>query len=161
MDQLGASDQALAFARQLEAMGHQAWAESFEELGPVDLVTVHYPLRASTNEGFVMVNAAGHIVEAESFAASDQEMSDHRLVVADAMGETPLGKIGYFGVTARDGGGQVFIFTDLLGTCRACEPTGWIRFGFDFDAAGRFLGTRLLEASHRSSPRRSPTARPR
>ena len=41
-------------------------------------------------------------------------------------------------------GGARFIFTGNFATCHACEPVATGYLGFDFDASGRFLGTRLV-----------------
>jgi hypothetical protein len=42
-------------------------------------------------------------------------------------------------------GGQRFIVSYyLLKGCHACSRLGTARFAFDFDSAGKFLGTRFL-----------------
>ncbi|MBM4287159.1 MAG: hypothetical protein FJ135_03235 [Deltaproteobacteria bacterium] len=43
------------------------------------------------------------------------------------------------------GGGQRFIFQFLIQDgCRACDPLGSAYVAYDFDATGRFLGTKIL-----------------
>jgi len=154
MDRLGASDQAVMFANHLETMGNPGWAVSFDEHGPVDLVFAAYPMRANTNGAYLMITADGQIVEAESFQPTAREWSSPAVMGIRHLGQDVflLGHQGLDRVTSREGGGLVFIFTDVLGECRACEPLGWVRFGFEFDQNGRFLGTRLLTADRGAQP---------
>jgi hypothetical protein len=47
--------------------------------------------------------------------------------------------------SARPGGGLQFIIGyPLLNGCHACAPTGLARFSWDFDAKGKFLGTKYI-----------------
>ena len=51
---------------------------------------------------------------------------------------------------ALPGGGQRFIFSFvLLNGCHACELAGHAQVAFDFSAAGRFLGTKLLRLTEK------------
>lgn len=154
MNRLGASDQAVMFASHLETMGNPGWAASFEEHGTVDLVFTAYPLRANTNGAYLMVTADGQIFQAESFEPTTREWSSSAVMAIRRLGQDVflLGHQGLDRVTDREGGGTVFIYTDVLGECRACEPLGWVRFSFEFDRDGRFLGTRLLTADRGPPP---------
>lgn len=154
MDRLGASDQAVMFANQLETMGNPGWAVSFDEHGAVDLVFTAYPMRANTNGAYLMITADGQIVEAESFQPTAREWSSSAVMAIRRLGQDVflLGHQGLDRVTDREGGGLAFIYTDVLGECRACEPLGWVRFSFEFDQDGGFLGTRLLTADRGPQP---------
>jgi hypothetical protein len=52
------------------------------------------------------------------------------------------------------GGGQRFIFQFLIQDgCRACDPLGSAYVAYDFDAGGRFLGTKILRFTNETNYR--------
>lgn len=144
--QAGATPEALAFTTMLGGEGYLA---SLRQLGKVDLATVVYPLRANENQGFMLVNGSPPTIQVEDFAHLK-----HIDIRKDALYPTIArkfprvelwGHADFEAVRALPGGGQRFIFSFvLLNGCHACEVAGYAQVAFDFSAAGRFLGTKLL-----------------
>jgi hypothetical protein len=142
----GATPAAIAFAGRLNAMDNPGWADSFKAYGKVAVVDAVYPFRANNNGGELLVNGTPSIVDTESFELSkaDKRRSDYRALMA----HVPQADLNpYFPFQRREAlahGGARFIFTGNFATCHACEPVATGYLGFDFDASGRFLGTRLV-----------------
>jgi hypothetical protein len=146
MGRLGATRDALAFARRLSAGGTWGWAEEFRNYGTVDLIKASYPLRANTNSGWLLVNGSPDLVDVEEYDRGGSVTGDsrYRALLARNQNVFPYGHIGFLRHEARPGGRQRFVFSDNVGTCRACEPSASIEFAFDFAADGRLIGTSLL-----------------
>jgi hypothetical protein len=62
------------------------------------------------------------------------------------------GHADFKAMQALPGGGQRFIFSFvLLNGCHTCEVAGYAQVAFDFTAAGRFLGTKLLRLTEKGA----------
>ncbi len=149
MGKLGASPQAVAFARRMESA---AYLQEFRNTGLVDVALVFYPFRANENHGCLLVNGEPPIIDVDDLQQLPQD--DLR---ADSTYRTLAGKYritiwaadrtGRSGpaVLQLPGGGQRFAVRYVLRDfCHACEVVGGATFAFDFDAGGGFLGKRLL-----------------
>ncbi len=56
-----------------------------------------------------------------------------------------FGRHSFKNTTQLSGGSQRFIFQYLIQDgCRGCDPLGSAYVAYDFDASGRFLGTKIL-----------------
>lgn len=147
----GATPEALAFTAML---GGEGYLESFRQMGKVDLATVAYPLRANENEGFMLVNGSPPTVQVEDFVHLkhiDIRKDPLYPAIARKFPRVELwGHADFKALQALPGGGQRFIFSFvLLNGCHACEVAGYAQVAFDFSAAGRFLGTKLLRLTEK------------
>lgn len=147
LESLGARREALEFARRLDQLGTMGWADQYRDFGRVDLVGTSYPLRANTNAAWLLVNGEPEIVDVESFqlGAADQRLADWQALMRRHPGAFMTYRANFVSHEVLPGGGQRFIFDDVVATCRACEPLAIARFAFEFDPAGRMVGSRLLE----------------
>lgn len=175
MQGAGASSQALAFARLLhERMGQVGYMREFRDTGRVDIAYVQYAFRANELNGVSLIDGSPPLVDVDRQDLLDQAALERHPVYAALRKQYPEVVIfpadrfytGSPAVAALPGGGQRFtVAYRLNNVCRACAQVGTARFGFDFDPAGKFLGTRLLSvqaaerARSRSSARRSQPAR--
>lgn len=142
----GASAEAIGFAGRLNAMDNPGWADGFKPYGRIALVSAVYPFRANTNGGYVLVGGSPAIVNTEGFdlGAADKRRSDYRRLIARAPEVFLITRLAFDRFEARPHGAQRFVFTDYFATCRACALEATAYIAFDFDARGRFLGSRLL-----------------
>lgn len=171
----GASSQALAFARLLhERTGQVGYLRGFREAGRVDIAYVQYAFRANELNGVCLINGSPPLIDVDRLDAPDQPALESDPAYAALRRQYP--GVAIFpadrfhtdspSVEALAGGGLRFLVDYRLNNvCHACAQVGTARYGFDFDAAGKFLGARLVSvqaaerASSRSSARRSQPAR--
>ena len=151
----GAPPKAVAFSRLLEreSDGQIGYMRDFHKTGRVDIAYVYYPIRANENQGCLLVNGSPPIIDVDDLKllAEDRMKSDPSyaaLASANLKVEIFPGDRGgttYPEVEALPQGGQRFIVSYyLLKGCHACARLGTASFAFDFDSAGKFLGTRFL-----------------
>jgi hypothetical protein len=127
---------------------------AFQKFGPVDAAQVFYPLRANTNYGLLLVNGNPPVIDVDNldkldrsamekdtmFQAIKQRYPKTDLWPADRSGAAPWPR-----VEPLPGGGTEFIVPySLLEGCHACAHRGIARFGWDFDATGKFLRTTYI-----------------
>ena len=152
----GAPADAVAFTRMLfqESDGQVGIMSAFKNYGVVDAAQVFYPLRANDNYGLLLVNGDPKILDVDNLPKLDrQAMEDDPLFQSvkkkfpqtdiwpgDRSGSTPWPR-----VQPLAGGGTEFIVTyPLINGCHACEHVGLARFAWNFDAQGKFLGTKFI-----------------
>lgn len=151
MSQVGASPQAVAFARATQNTGYLA---HFVKMGRVDLAYVDYPFRANENEGWLLVNGDPAMIDVDDFALLPKDQLETNQTYLRIKDKFP--KVMLFGgdrslkqppkMIALSGKGQRFVVEyRLLNGCHACGRVGRAQFAFDFDADGKFLGTTLLD----------------
>ncbi|MFI4975033.1 MAG: hypothetical protein ACHP84_10885 [Caulobacterales bacterium] len=152
-----ASAAAIAFAGRLNAMDNAGWADSFKDFGRIALVTATYPFRANTNSGFLLVGGSPDIVDTEQFALSriDKQRPDYRRLMAGKPRVDLMTEIAFDHHAALAGGAERFVFTDYFSECHACARAATAYLAFDFDAKGRFLGTRLMRVGPPPDPAKS------
>ena len=145
----GASPAAIAFTRR---MGDEVYLAALADTRPVAAALVFSPFRANENYFWLLVNGT----------PSPINVDDRRLLALAAMRAAPayrrllrrfprvsLWPDGRYrplpaAVRLASGGRRFIIAYRLQDFCHACAIVGRTRFGFDFDAAGKFLGTRFL-----------------
>ena len=162
VEQMGnfASSEAVAFSRwMLEQKPSRAgYLQEMRESGAVDVGVVVYPQAGGSSRGWVLLNGMPAIVNVDDLALLPQSAmeKDPRMIAlrksyphlslavdtdqrqADAMPQT-LG---------LSNGGQRFIIDYLLrDSCSSCPAVAHAGFGFDFDAAGQFLGVKFMQIS--------------
>lgn len=151
MKRAGATPEALAFMKRLH---DEAYLAKFQDTGRVSIAWVVYPYRANTNTGCLLVNGTPALVDVDDTPAletkSMKSSPEWQKLVAKHPGATlwPADRSGMTGVqeTKKEGGGQEFTVEYLaLNGCHACARLAQIRYAFDFDLDGRFLGTRFID----------------
>ncbi|MGC2695881.1 MAG: hypothetical protein WA738_08820 [Candidatus Angelobacter sp.] len=162
VDQMGsfASSEAVAFSQTL-MQGKPARAgylSGLREAGPVDLGLVLYPGAADPTQGWVLVNGTPGIVNVDDFSLLPQSAMEKdpqfnvlrakylnlKLAVDnDQRSRETMPEMQALG----DGNQRFVIEYSLKQPCSACKPTAHAAFGFDFDAAGKFLGARFIKVT--------------
>jgi hypothetical protein len=143
----GASPAALGFARRLDG---EAYLQALSgTVGPVAVAHVVYPFRANENDAWLLVSGRPGLIDVD----------DERHLALAAMRAAPAyrailrhypqvsfwpGDRGAAGPQLQEGGREFIVDYRLRDLCHACAVIGRVRFAFDFDAAGNFLGTRLV-----------------
>jgi hypothetical protein len=152
----GAPAEAVSFTRMLfqQTNGDVGIMTAFKQFGPVDAAQVFYPLRANTNYGLLLVNGDPPMLDVDDlqkldraameknslFQAVRQKYPKTDLWPADRSGAAPWPR-----TEPLPNGGTEFIVTyALLDGCHACAHRGLARFGWDFDAKGKFVGTTYI-----------------
>jgi hypothetical protein len=153
----GASPEAVAFTRALyqQSDGQVGIMSAFREGGSVSLAQVFYPLRANDNYGLLLVNGHPQMLDVDNLRMLDkgalqQDPTYQSLKKAypqldiwpgDRSGSNP-----WPDMQAPAGGGSEFVVSyPLINGCHACERVGTARFGWDFDASGKFLKPILID----------------
>jgi hypothetical protein len=150
MASAGAAQAALEFTRRLD---NEAYLQDLNEYGgPVALAHVFYPFRANENSAWFLVNGTPALID----------IDDQRYLALAAMRDSvAYGELHrrYPNVTLWPGDRGVsapqptqsereFVIDYLLrDQCHACAIVGRVRFAFDFDAVGKFLGARLISVT--------------
>lgn len=162
MPAAGAPADAVSFSRMLfrETGGQLGIMVAFQHYGVVDAAQVFYPLRANDNYGVLLVNGDPEILDIDNL-----EKLDRAALQADPKFQAIKRKFSQVDVWPGDrsarapwpevrplpGGGTEFIVSyPLLNGCHACERVGVARFGWEFDASGKFLRASYLPASAKS-----------
>jgi hypothetical protein len=146
MRRAGASSSAVAFARRIDSQGYLA---DFRDSGRVDVGWAVYPFRANENRVCLLLNGEPATIDVD-------EISRFRPVLAAslvfaAFERTHPGAAVFPGDRFHSsaiideslpGGGQRFLVPYLLRDgCHACALLGRLLVAFEFDAAGRLVGT--------------------
>jgi hypothetical protein len=147
MAKAGASPAALNFTRRLDS---EAYLQALDDSGgPVAVAHVSYPFRANENDAWLLVNGAPALIDVD----------DRRYLAFAAMRGTAAyvelhrrypnvsfwpGDRGVAGPQVARGGREFVVGYLLRDQCHACATVGRVRFAFDFEAEGKFLGTRLI-----------------
>ena len=151
----GAPADAVSFTRMFyrQSDGQVGIMTEFHKVGPVDAARVIYPLRANDNYGLLLVNGDPAILDVDDLKKLDRaamEQDQLYQAVKQKYPKTDLWPGDRSGsawpqTKPLPGGGVQFIVGyPLLNGCHACAPTGLARFSWDFDAKGKFLGTRYI-----------------
>jgi hypothetical protein len=159
VDQMGnmAPSEAVAFSQALlqNTPPRAGYLESLQEDGPVDLGTVTYPGATGSSNGWVLVNGTPAIVNVD----------DLRLLPKSAMESDPQFKAMQTkypriqlaiesdhrrpDMTPQmlhlNGGRERFLIDYAMKEpCQTCPVVARASFAFDFEATGRFLGTKFI-----------------
>lgn len=149
----GAPAEAVTFTRMLYQQndGQVGIMTAFKKCGPVDAAQVFYPLRANDNYGLLLVNGDPKILDVDDlqkldhaameqnpmFQAVKQRFSQADIWPGDHSGSAPWPRVQ----PVLAGGTEFIVSYPLINGCHACQRVGVARFGWDFDATGKFLRT--------------------
>ena len=170
MRHAGAPEVAAAFAQRLNDLperGTPGILRALREAGPVDVAFVEFPLRANENQGVLLVNGSPSLIDVDDPANLPMDglkrIATYRVLARrhPAISLWPGARAGtrFVQVRAVRGGGHRFVLPYVLRNgCHACAVLGSVRIGFDFDADGRLIGTRIVDVR---AARRRPVKRRR
>jgi hypothetical protein len=156
MSTLGAPADAISFTRMLyrQSNGDVGIMTEFRKLGPVDEARVMYPLRANDNYGLLLVNGDPAIVDVDDLKKLDRTAMEQSPLYRSVKQKYPKadiwpgdrsGNTWHGGVQLLpDGGVQFIVGYPLRNGCHACASVGLARFYWNFDAKGKFLGTKYI-----------------
>ncbi|HEY3202737.1 MAG TPA: hypothetical protein VGL03_03655 [Thermoanaerobaculia bacterium] len=150
MQKSGASPAAVTFARYTE---NQGYLTAFRETGRVDVAWAEYPYRANESQLCFLVNGSPPMIDVDDPRILERRELASRPVYAGIAGKYP--NVAIFPgprtgadsvrVMSRPHGGLRFeVSYSLHDGCHACATVGSARFGFDFDADGRFVKTHVV-----------------
>jgi hypothetical protein len=151
MTKAGASSAAVEFARRF---GGMAYLEALDghAAGPVALAHVFFPYRANENRAWFLVNGMPESIDVDArdcLAVDALERAPEYRALLRRYPELMLwpGTRGAVGPrpASRPHGRESFIIAyRLRNLCHACAVVGHVRFAFDFERSGEFLGTHLV-----------------
>jgi hypothetical protein len=154
MAQAGASKEALDFTRSL---GNQAYLQALEPTGgPIAIAQIFYPFRANENDAWLLVNGTPPLIDVDDLrrlsveltaAPAYREIRRHYPKVTFWPGDR-----GANGPQIAQNGREVVVGYVLRDLCHACAIIGRVRYAFDFDKSGTFLGARLLSIDPVNGP---------
>ncbi len=145
---------------------------AFRNFGPIDAAQVLFPLRANDNYGLLLINGDPAVLDVDDMKKLDQaamqqdplfrsvksQFPDVAIWPGDRSSKEPWPRVQ----PLPNGGTELIVTYPLINGCHACRRIGQARFGWDFDASGKFLKTvyvptppppKLLKR-----PQRTPTA---
>jgi len=167
MTKAGAPPEAVKFTRELHTSdGQIGILEEYKDFGPVGLAWVVYPLRANDNDGLLLLNGDPKILDPDDMQKLDKTALQHDPLFLEWKKTTPkldvwpgdrsggAAQIRFARVWAgAKPGEQRFLFSyPLIDGCRACARSGFANYWWDFDAKGKFQGTRLLSVTRGVPP---------
>jgi hypothetical protein len=149
----GAPAESVAFTRAIyqQSDGQVGIMSAFKSYGAIALAQVMYPLRANDNYGLLFVNTDPNLLDVDNLKKLDQSaMNQDPLFLSikkmypqtdvwpgDRSGTDPWPRVQ----SLPNGGTEFVVPYQLINGCHACQRTGIARFGWDFDASGKFLKT--------------------
>jgi hypothetical protein len=158
-EQMGgyASSDAVAFTQQLasQKMSRLGYLAGMHESGLVDIGYVVYPGNDSPHRGWVLMNGIPAVVNVDDVAklpklemeksaeyiALRKSYPQLQLMVNDEQRNTESSPQ----IDRLPGGGERFVIPYALQEpCTGCASVAQARFGFDFNGAGKFVGTKFL-----------------
>jgi hypothetical protein len=145
-----ASPAALDFTRRL---GNEAYLQALDETGgPIAVAHVFYPFRANENDAWFLVNGTPALIDVDdrrNLKLAAMRSSAAYLAIYHRYRNVTFwpGDRGALAPEVTQGGREVIIGYLLRDLCHACATIGRVRYAFDFDAAGKFLGTRLVSVA--------------
>ncbi len=178
MSKAGAPPDAVSFTRMLYQQndGQVGILERLKSYGAVDAAQVFYPLRANDNFGLLLVNGDPKILDVDDLKKLDQQAMkqdpmflsvQHKFPNTDVWPGDRSGNEPWPRVQPLPNGDTQFVVTyPLINGCHACQHVGLARFGWDFDAAGKFLRTTFIPTPpppkilHERPPRPAPPSTP-
>lgn len=158
VDQMGsfASSEAVGFTQSLldQTPARVGYLSGLREAGPVDLGLVAYPGRPGVTPGWALVNGAPAVVNVDDLGRLPQSTMEKDSQFNLLRAKYPKIMLAIENAERTDNlppmeaqgeGSLRFVITySLKEPCAACKAVGYARFGFDFDAAGKFLGTKFI-----------------
>jgi len=157
MKEAGAPEAALEFTRRT---GNQGFLTALRGAGPVDIAWAEYPYRANENQVCLIVNGDPPWIDVDDLSRLDMGALERSSVYAGIKERHPQATIfpgGRAGPKSpqatrlNTGSERIVVGYVLRDGCHACAVVGAVLFGFDFDAEGRFVGTRLVSVRGKTS----------
>lgn len=160
MAKAGAPPEAVAFTRELYQAngGDVGIMGEYRDFGPFAMAWIQYPLRANHNDGIEFVAKDPKFLDVDDLSKVDQGavLQDPQfqqrkkihpnleLFAGDRSGAEQ--QVRFSRIYSGPNPGELrFLFSyPLLDGCHACVQDGWANFWWDFDANGKFLGTKLV-----------------
>lgn len=173
MSAAGAPADAVSFSRMLykQTDGMVGIMTAFKKYGAVDAAQVLYPLRANDNYALLLVNGDPKILDVDDFKKLDHaamEQNGFFQAIKKRFPQTDLWPGDHSAsdpwprVQPLTGGGTEFVVNyQLINGCHACQHVGIARFGWEFDASGKFLHTTFIPTPpppKLTRPERQPVA---
>jgi hypothetical protein len=155
MAKAGAPTAAVSFTRELYKQNHGEFGimTGFQPQAPLAIAWITYPLRANTNSGLLLVNGQPSIVNVENLQLLDIKTMQQSSQFQDLKNQFPKvdlwpgdrdGQTWPNSQAGPNGGIQFVVSYPLLNGCHACERAGFAIFTWNFDHAGKFLGTSFM-----------------
>lgn len=147
MKEAGASPAALAFTRRL---GNEAFLEALDPTaGPIAIAHLFYPFRANENEAWLLLNGTPAMIDVDQrryLLLAEMRLSTGYAAIRRRYPNVAFwpGERGAAGPEAAANGLRFIVGYLLRDFCHACAIVGRVRYAFEFDRAGKFLGTRLV-----------------
>ena len=124
---------------------------AFKSYAPVDTAQVMIPLRANDNYALLLLNGDPSVINVDDLQRLDRKAMEADplfrsvkqrypkvdLFPGDRSGSAPWPRVQ----PLPDGGKRFIVSYPLINGCHACARVGVARFGWDFDAGGKFLRT--------------------
>jgi hypothetical protein len=151
MSASGASADAVSFTRMLsqQSDGQVGIMTLFKGVGPIDEAQVFFPLRANDNYGLLLLNGDPKILDVDNLQKLDRASMEQNSMFqavkaqfpqADVWSGDRSGSEPWPLVRALPNNGIEFVVSyPLIAGCHACRHVGTARFGWQFDASGKFL----------------------
>jgi hypothetical protein len=128
------------------------------EAGLVDLGYVVYPGSPKSTQGWVLMNGLPALVNVDDLAMLPQAEMEKDPAFGALRRSHPQLQLAVTSdqrspdsspqIEPLAGGGQRFVVRYALQErCDSCTPLGQASFGFDFDAAGEFLGVKFISVA--------------
>jgi len=159
IEQMGeyASSDAVAFTQTMASQKSRrlGYLAGLKESGLVDLGYVVYPDNGNTHQGWALLNGIPSLINLDdvtmlpksamekdaAYVALRQSHPQMQLVVNDEQRKADASPQ----IERLPGEGERFVVPySLQESCAGCVPVAQAIFGFDFDDAGKSLGTRFL-----------------
>jgi hypothetical protein len=152
MTKAGAPANAVQFTRELYQQSHGEFGvmTGFQNGRLVAFAWITYPLRANTRYGLLLLNGQPRMVNLEDLKLLDVKAMKQSTQFQDLKAQFPDidvwpgdrdGKIWPNSQPGADGGVQFTVGYPLIDGCHACAHAGDAIFNWNFDPAGKFLGT--------------------
>lgn len=153
MKEMGATSEAIRFTELTDTTGYM---RRLVRAGSVDIAYVCYPFRANENFGVTLVNGRPGMIDVDDFQYVDLTLLKKDSTYLDIVNEFPDAAVWpgdryLFNQPACEplpGGGQRFAVEYMLKNgCHSCANLAAVKFAFDFDRTGNFIGTRLISVT--------------
>ena len=165
-----APPEAVAFTRTLygQGDGQVGIMNAFKKFGAVDVAQVFYPLRANDNYGLLLVNGDPKMLDVDDLKRLDRTAMEQDswyqalkkkyphvdIWPGDRSASIPWPRVQQL----PDGGTEFIVPYPLINGCHSCEQVGTARFGWEFDASGKFLKTVFVPSALPPKRRPAPAA---